>query len=158
MLAKLIVHAAGRAEAIARLRDALANTRLGGIATNLDYLRQIADSPAFAAGEVSTRALARFDYRPQAVEVVQPGTFTTIQDYPGRIGHWDVGVPPSGPMDDYAFRLANRIVGNGENAAGLECTLVGPTLKFHRGTVVALTGAPAEGEAGRRRRGLVEAH
>ena len=144
MLAKLIVHAAGRAEAIARLRDALANTRLGGIATNLDYLRQIADWPAFAAGEVSTRALARFDYRPQAVEVVQPGTFTTIQDYPGRIGHWDVGVPPSGPMDDYAFRLANRIVGNGENAAGLECTLVGPTLKFHRGTVVALTGAPAE--------------
>lgn len=144
MLAKLIVHGADRTEAIARLRDALANTHLGGIATNLDYLRQIANWPAFAAGDVSTRALSRFDYRPHAVEVLQPGTFTTIQDYPGRVGHWDVGVPPSGPMDDYAFRLANRIVGNEESAAGLECTLIGPTLRFHRDTIIALTGAPAE--------------
>ena len=144
MLAKLIVHGADRAQAIAKLSDALARTRLGGIATNLDYLRQIAAWSAFAAGEVSTRALSRFAWHPQAIEVIQPGTFTTIQDYPGRIGHWDVGVPPSGPMDDYAFRLANRIVGNLENAAGIECTLIGPTLKFHRDGLVALTGAPAE--------------
>lgn len=143
MLAKLIVHGADRSDAIAKLRDALAKTRLGGIATNLDYLRQIAEWPAFAAGEVSTRALARFVWHPNAVEVVQPGTFTTIQDYPGRVGHWDVGVPPSGPMDDYAFRLANRIVGNDESAAGIECTLSGPTLKFHRDALIALTGAPA---------------
>lgn len=144
MLAKLIVHGTDRADAIARLRDALAKTRLDGIATNLDYLRQIVDWPVFAEGKVSTRALSRLDYRPRAIEVIQPGTFTTIQDYPGRVGYWAVGVPPSGPMDDYAFRLANRILGNEADTAGLECTLVGPTLRFHRDGVIALTGAPAE--------------
>ena len=49
-------------------------------------------------------------------------------------------------MDDYAFRLANRIVGNSTEAAGLECTLAGPTLRFHRDSVVALTGAPSSAE------------
>ncbi len=144
MLAKLIVHGADRADAIDKMKRALAATRLAGIATNLDYLRQIIASPMFAAGDVSTRALSRLTYRPNAIEVVAPGTFTTVQDYPGRIGHWDVGVPPSGPMDDYAFRLGNRIVGNDASAAALECTLAGPTLKFHCDTVIALTGALAE--------------
>jgi urea carboxylase len=144
MLAKLIVYGVDRPDAIARMTAALAATRLSGIATNLEYLRQIVASPMFTAGDVSTRALSRFIYRPNTAEVLAPGTFTTIQDYPGRVGHWDVGVPPSGPMDDYAFRLANRIVGNEESAAGLECTLAGPTLKFHAQTVIALTGAAAE--------------
>ncbi|CAF0967702.1 unnamed protein product [Rotaria sordida] len=80
-------------------------------------------------------------YQPNVVEVLAPGTYTTIQDYPGRVNHWDVGVPPSGPMDDYAFRLANRLVGNAENAAALECTLVGPSLRFHASTIIAITGA-----------------
>ena len=144
MLAKLIVYGTDRADAIARMRTALATTRLSGIATNLDYLRQIIAWDDFAAGKVSTRALSRFAFRPNAVEVMLPGTYTTIQDYPGRVGHWDVGVPPSGPMDDYAFRLANRIVGNDDSAAGIECTLAGPTLKFHTDTVIALAGANAE--------------
>ena len=144
MIAKLIVHGADRDDAIARLKAALAASRLAGIATNLDYLRAIADTPMFAAGRVSTQALSRLEYRPNAVEVIAPGTYSTIQDYPGRVGHWDVGVPPSGPMDDYAFRLANRIVGNGPAAAGIECTLSGPTLKFHSPAIIALTGASAE--------------
>jgi urea carboxylase len=144
MLAKLIVYGTDRADAIARMCTALAATRISGIATNLDYLRQIIAWDDFAAGKVSTRALSRFTFRPNAVEVMLPGTYTTIQDYPGRVGHWDVGVPPSGPMDDYAFRLANRIVGNSEAAAGIECTLSGPTLKFHTDTVIALTGASAD--------------
>ncbi|MBN9043238.1 MAG: urea carboxylase [Rhizobiales bacterium 62-47] len=144
MLAKLIVHGADRADAINRMKRALSETRLAGIATNLDYLRQIIDSPMFAAGDVSTRALSRLSYRPRAIEVLAPGAFTTVQDYPGRVGHWDVGVPPSGPMDDYAFRLGNRIVGNDASAAALECTLAGPTLKFHCDSVIALTGARAE--------------
>ncbi|WP_458094000.1 urea carboxylase [Roseomonas sp. WA12] len=143
MLAKLIVHGADRDDAIGRLRAALDATRLGGIATNLDYLRQVVASPDFLAGDVSTRALSRFAYHAMAAEVLEPGTFTTVQDYPGRVGHWDVGVPPSGPMDDLAFRLGNRIVGNGEDAAGLECTLAGPTLRFHTDGLIALTGAPA---------------
>ena len=144
MLAKLIVYGADRGDAIARMRTALAATRLGGIATNLDYLREVLDWPVFASGNVSTRALSRLDYQPHAIEVLDGGTFTTIQDYPGRVGYWDVGVPPSGPMDDYAFRLGNRIIGNDAAAAGIECTLVGPTLQFYRDGLIALTGAPAE--------------
>lgn len=82
----------------------------------------------FAAGDVLTRALSHFDYRANTVEVVAPGTDTTIQDCPGRTGHWDVGAAPSDPMDDYALRLDNRIVGNATDAASIECTLSGPTL------------------------------
>ncbi|MFD6107990.1 urea amidolyase, partial [Nocardia salmonicida] len=56
------------------------------------------------------------------IAVVRPGMQTTIQDWPGRIGYWHIGVPPSGPMDDLSFRLGNRVLGNPEGAAGLECT------------------------------------
>ena len=114
------------------LSDALARTRLHGIATNLDYLRQMADG-----GEVHPLPEK---YRPAAIEA---GTYTSVQDYPGRAGYWDIGVPPSGPMDDYAFRLANRIVGNAPDAAGIEATLAGPTLRFHGDAVIALTGRNA---------------
>ncbi|MBV7484731.1 urea carboxylase [Bordetella sp. BOR01] len=141
MLAKLIVHGTDRDDALYKLRDALARTQLHGIATNLDFLRQVAADPRFQAGKVSTRFLDDFDFRPAALEVLEGGTFTSVQDYPGRVGYWNIGVPPSGPMDDYAFRLANRIVGNAPEAAGLECTLIGPTLKFHSDAIVALTGA-----------------
>ncbi|MCD0506169.1 biotin carboxylase N-terminal domain-containing protein, partial [Bordetella petrii] len=144
MLAKLIVHGADRGQALARLRDALARTQLHGIATNLDFLRQVAADPRFAAADLSTRFLDGFDFQPAALEVLEAGTYTSVQDYPGRVGYWNIGVPPSGPMDDYAFQLANRIVGNAAQAAALECTLAGPSLKFHSDTVVALTGAHME--------------
>ncbi|MEI2418219.1 urea carboxylase [Orrella sp. JC864] len=140
MLAKLIVHGQDRAQALQRLSQALGATRLAGIATNLDYLRQVVADPRFVRAELSTRFLDDFVFRPHAVEVVQPGTYTSVQDYPGRLGYWHIGVPPSGPMDDYAFRLANRIVGNHPDAAGLEATLAGPTLRFHGEAVIALTG------------------
>ncbi|MDB5976023.1 MAG: urea amidolyase, partial [Nevskia sp.] len=142
MLAKLIVHGSDRADALSRLEAALAQTRLFGISTNLDYLRQIIVAEKFRAGLVSTRFLDSFAYAAPVMEVVEPGTYTTVQDYPGRVGYWNVGVPPSGPMDDYAFRLANRIVGNPADAAGLECTILGPALRFHCAGVFALTGAP----------------
>jgi biotin-dependent carboxylase-like uncharacterized protein len=68
------------------------------------------------------------------------GPLTTIQDL-GRFGHLRVGIPTSGPMDREAFVLANRLVGNDDNAAGLECTLLGPRLEFTDARVVAITGA-----------------
>lgn len=77
------------------------------------------------------------------IEVIKPGVQTTIQDYPGRIGYWNVGIPPSGPMDNYAFRLGNKILGNDEGATALEITLVGPELKFNCECIIALTGAPS---------------
>ena len=68
------------------------------------------------------------------------GPLTTIQDL-GRFGHLRVGIPTSGPMDREAFVLANRLVGNDDNAAGLECTLLGPRLEFTDARLVAITGA-----------------
>ena len=142
MLAKLIVTGTDRADAVAKLQAALGTTRLAGIETNLRYLRAVAASDDFIHGRIITRSLADFTYRPNAVEVLDAGVQTTVQDWPGRVGYWDVGVPPSGPMDDLAFRLANRLVGNAHTAAGLECTLSGPTLRFHHDAVIALCGAP----------------
>src|SRR5690606_24226427 len=119
---KIIVHGKDRADAIAKMQAALNETRVAGIATNLDYLRQITAADFFSQGQVATNRLASFNYIPPVVEVLQPGTYTSVQDYPGRVGLWSIGVPPSGPMDDYSFRLANRIVGNHESAAALEYT------------------------------------
>ncbi|WP_072814469.1 5-oxoprolinase/urea amidolyase family protein [Rhodococcus zopfii] len=75
--------------------------------------------------------------------VLRPGPLTTVQDWPGRVGYWKIGVPPSGPMDDLSFRLANLAVGNAEGAAGLEATMAGPRLRFDAETTVAVTGAAA---------------
>ena len=68
------------------------------------------------------------------------GPLTTIQDL-GRPGHLRVGIPESGPMDREAFILANRLVGNPDTAAGLECTLTGPRVVFADERRVAVTGA-----------------
>ena len=141
MIAKLIVHGTDRQDALAKMSVALAATRLHGIATNIDYLRQVVATPVFRDGDMWTRMLDSFAYAPNAIEVIAPGTYSSVQDYPGRLGYWDIGVPPSGPMDDFAFRLANRIVGNHLDAAGLEFTLQGPTLRFHCDAIIALTGA-----------------
>jgi antagonist of KipI len=68
------------------------------------------------------------------------GPQTTVQDL-GRRGSLRVGIPPSGPMDREAFLLANRLVGNADDAAGLECTLIGPCIEFADERWVAVTGA-----------------
>jgi urea carboxylase len=77
-----------------------------------------------------------------AIEVLSPGTLTSVQDWPGRTGFWAVGVPPSGPMDARSHRIGNRLLGNPSGAAGLEATLSGPKLRFLRPATVAVTGAP----------------
>jgi urea carboxylase len=143
MLAKLIVTADTREQALEKMDAALAATRLAGIETNLGYLRQVVQDPVFREGRQVTRFLNSFDYRPTTIDVIEPGVQTSVQDWPGRQGYWDVGVPPSGPMDAYAHRMANRLVGNAPDAAALECTLAGPSLRFNADCVVAVTGAPA---------------
>ena len=141
MLAKVIVHAASRAAALSAMDDALDATQLCGIETNLDYLRQVVAASVFTTAQHTTRTLGELVYHPETIEVLHAGTETTLQDYPGRLGYWAVGVPPSGPFDSYAFRLGNALLGNPAEAAGLEMTITGVTLKFNRATVVCLTGA-----------------
>jgi urea carboxylase len=141
MLAKIIVRGASRAEALDHLRTALAECRIAGIETNLEYLRQVCASVEFARGAIATSFLRSFKYHSNAIDVLAGGTQTTVQDFPGRIGYWHVGVPPSGPMDSLAFRLANELVGNAESAPGLEVTVTGPTLRFRSDALIAITGA-----------------
>ena len=141
MLAKIIVTGANRAAAVAALRAALAATRVSGIETNLDYLRAIAASPMFAEAEVTTSALRDFVYVPRSVEVIAPGAQSSLQELPGRLGLWHVGVPPSGPMDPLSFARANALVSNGPFTAALEMTITGPTLRFHAATEMAIAGA-----------------
>ncbi|WP_064686059.1 urea carboxylase [Rhizobium bangladeshense] len=141
MLAKLIVSAENRPAAIEKLQKALAETSISGIETNLDYLSAIAGSELLASGKVATTALRDFSFVPDVIEVIAPGAQSSIQELPGRLGLWHVGVPPSGPMDERSFRHANRLVGNGDTVAALELTVSGPVLKFHTDTVVALAGA-----------------
>jgi urea carboxylase len=141
MLAKVIAHGATREEAIGRLREALGGAQIHGIETNLAYLCSVLDHPEFRAGRPTTRLLNTHGFEQPAIEVLQPGTMTTVQDWPGRQGLWDVGVPPSGPMDPVALRLANRLVGNTEGTAALEMTATGATLRFATAAVIALTGA-----------------
>ncbi|MDC7824319.1 urea carboxylase [Pseudomonas sp. BLCC-B13] len=141
MIAKLITWAPSRAEASAALSQALADTLLYGVETNRQYLRQIISDAPFASGNPWTRCLEGLTYRARTFEVLSAGTQTTVQDFPGRLGYWAVGVPPSGPMDDRALRLGNRLLGNEEGAAGLEITMSGPLLRFNTDAVVAVTGA-----------------
>jgi urea carboxylase len=141
LLAKIITVGADRAAALSEMREALAGTVIGGIESNLDYLRQLVADPLFACGGMTTRALDAFAYAPRTFEVLTAGTQTTVQDYPGRLKFWNVGVPPSGPMDSLSFRLANRALGNPETAAALEITVLGPTLIFNTDARICLAGA-----------------
>ncbi|MFG0722159.1 urea carboxylase [Pseudomonas sp. GLN_6] len=141
MIAKVITWQPTREQASAALNQALADTLLYGVETNSQYLRQILVDAPFASGEPWTRCLEGLTYQAHTFEVLSAGTQTTVQDFPGRLGYWAVGVPPSGPMDDRALRLGNRLLGNEEGAAGLEITMSGPTLRFNTDAVVAVTGA-----------------
>ncbi|HET9933403.1 MAG TPA: 5-oxoprolinase/urea amidolyase family protein, partial [Polyangiaceae bacterium] len=146
MLAKLVVHGDTREQAVARLSAALEETRVGGVETNVAYLRELAKSHEFTRGEVLTSTLRHFEHKSRSIEVIAPGTFSIIVDHPGRLGYWDVGIPPSGPMDSLSHRLANRAVGNDERAATLELTMSGPTLRFATDACVALAGARMSAE------------
>lgn len=141
MLAKIIAIADSREGALARLGEAIGKSSIYGIETNLDYLQQLLLSEPLRSGQYFTKTLADFEYSKHAIEVLAPGTLTTVQDFPGRTGYWDVGVPPSGPFDSRSFRLGNQLLGNPPTAAGLEMTLNGPSLKFLSETQIVLTGA-----------------
>ncbi|WP_044320959.1 5-oxoprolinase/urea amidolyase family protein [Pseudomonas syringae] len=141
MIAKLIRWAPTREDASAGLIDALNETRLYGVETNRDYLRQIIADAPFASGQPWTRCLEDLVYHADTFEVLSGGTQTSVQDYPGRLGYWAVGVPPSGPMDSRALRQGNGLLGNAEGCAALEITMSGPLLRFNTDAVIAVTGA-----------------
>jgi len=141
MLAKVMVHCDDRASAISKLDDVLAESSLYGITTNIDYVRQILQSDIFQQGKMFTRSLNDFIAEYVGFEVLKAGTMTSVQDYPARGGYWNIGVPPSGPFDSYSFCIANSLLNNNDDAAGLEITIQGPSLQFYSDTQVVVTGA-----------------
>jgi biotin-dependent carboxylase-like uncharacterized protein len=74
------------------------------------------------------------------IRILDAGPQTTVQDL-GRTGQMRYGIPPSGPVDRFAFVLANRLVGNPDTAAALECTLMGPRFETTAAGAIAVTGA-----------------
>jgi biotin-dependent carboxylase-like uncharacterized protein len=78
------------------------------------------------------------------IEVLESGPLATVQDL-GRPGYAALGVPCSGAFDRAALRLANRLVGNAEDAAGIEVTLGGLALVARNALTLALTGAACPG-------------
>lgn len=77
------------------------------------------------------------------VEILKAGLYDSIQDL-GRFGYQQFGVPISGTMDQYSSKLANAILGNKNDDAVLEFTLMGPKLKFHSDTAICLTGMESQ--------------
>lgn len=144
MIAKIIVMAADREQAIAAMQNSLSNTEITGIETNLEYLQEIIAGEVFQQGIQTTRFLNHFEWKTQKIEVLQAGIQTAVQDVTGRLGYWDVGVPPSGAMDALSLNVANQLLGNTFNSSGLECTLLGPTLKFHCDSQIVITGGEME--------------
>lgn len=92
---------------------------------------------------------ARPARRTRMMVVDHPGMFSVVQDL-GRYGHQRYGVPVNGVMDEWSHRVANALVGNPANAATLECTLTGPTLRFSHDALIALCGADMRATAGER--------
>ncbi|WP_134662115.1 MULTISPECIES: biotin-dependent carboxyltransferase family protein [unclassified Amycolatopsis] len=79
----------------------------------------------------------------RALEIVSPGSLALVQDL-GRPGYAHLGVPPSGALDVAALRLGNRLVGNPEDAAGIETLLGGFTVRATASCTAAVTGPPVE--------------
>ncbi|ORY24558.1 allophanate hydrolase subunit 2-domain-containing protein [Naematelia encephala] len=146
LIAKLIVHEPNRRQATASMVEKLSQTVIQGCSTNKDFLLAIVSSSRFAEGDTLTSFLTNFDgYHPTVVEVIKAGPYDTIQDVDGRPGHGN-GVPSSGAMDGVSLSIANMLVGNDRNEAGIEMTLAGPTLKFSCPATVALGGATMEAD------------
>jgi urea carboxylase len=152
LLTKLIVHAPNRTQALRELRTVLRDTVIRGLTTNLNMLLWILNHQDFVLNRIHTTWLSA-----QQAHIVHPGIRVesitqhggfcqaVVVAYPGRTCFWNVGIPPSGPMDSWAFRVGNALVGNPANSefSGLEILLVNSTLqlRFHIDSLVAITGS-----------------
>ncbi|KAL3420530.1 urea carboxylase [Phlyctema vagabunda] len=142
LIAKVMVHAPSRTEAMPKMLKTLSDCVLQGPATNLHYLSAVILSDGFQKGETLTNYLStKFQYQPCAFDVLSAGAFTTVQDYPARAtsGH---GIPKSGPLDNISSRIANILVGNIPGMETLEITVSGPELLFTAPAVFSVCGAP----------------
>ncbi len=141
LLAKLISYGENREENLLKLQEVLETSKIYGIESNLSYLKEIIKKDFFKNSTFYTKVLDSFEYKPSKVDVLKSGTMTTIQDYPARLGLWNVGIPPSGAMDNLTPRLLNNLLENDEKASFIEMTFIGGTFKFRNKTTIAFGGA-----------------
>ena len=141
MLAKLIVHAENREKAVEKMLDVLTESKIYGITTNLEYLKSLILTGDYKDGKLFTKMLEGFLPEENALEVLDGGVQSTVQDADGMIGYWTVGVPPCGAMDAYSFKIGNKLLGNDLNAAGIELTMRGGTYRFRTTASFCITGA-----------------
>lgn len=141
MLAKLIVHGNTRNEAVAKMQAVLSKSRVYGVTTNMQYLRSLISTEDYMAGKLFTKMLEGFSPEEFALEVLDGGLQSTVQDAYGMIGYWTVGVPPCGAMDAYNFKIGNSLLGNDLNSAGIEMTMRGGTFRFRTKASFCITGA-----------------
>ncbi|KAH6955798.1 putative urea amidolyase [Ilyonectria sp. MPI-CAGE-AT-0026] len=141
LLAKIMHHASTRDAAISGMELVLKRSNVSGPPINMDFLLAIIQNATFQAGNTITKFLDSFNYVPPAIDIISGGSYTLIQDYPGRptVGH---GFGHAGPMDPIAFRAANILAGNPVGTEGLEITLTGPDMTFLGDAIVALCGPP----------------
>lgn len=139
LLAKVMYHGQSRDLAITGIEEVLSKTSICGPPINLGFLLAIIQDNQFRGGNTITKFLEDFNYTPAAIDVISGGSYTLVQDYPGRptVGH---GFGHAGPMDPIAFQAANLLVGNEVGIEGLEITLTGPELLFLGEAVIALCG------------------
>ncbi|MCM1008807.1 MAG: urea carboxylase [Ruminococcus flavefaciens] len=141
MLAKLIVHADSRESAVQKINDVLEESEIYGVTTNLMYLKSFISTPDYKSGRLFTKMLDCFMPEENAIEVLDGGLQSTVQDAEGMIGYWTVGVPPCGAMDSYSFRIGNKLLGNTPDSAGIELTMRGGTYRFRTTASFCITGA-----------------
>ncbi|KAL4790874.1 allophanate hydrolase subunit 2-domain-containing protein [Aspergillus venezuelensis] len=141
LLAKVLYHGPTREAAVAGIEEVLRKSTICGPPVNLTFLAAIIQSETFGKGNTITKFLDTFKFTPAAIDVISGGSYTLVQDYPGRptVGH---GFGQAGPMDPIAFQVANLLVGNEVGTEGLEITLTGPELLFLGDAVIALCGPP----------------
>jgi urea carboxylase len=143
IIAEVTVKGGSREQVFAELQKELAGFRCDGVPHDgANWLSLVTHPPAAWHPTHSVLPAAAGSW----MTVLNAGLECTVQDLPGRLGLWEVGVPPSGPFDDRSFALANHAVGNGADAAGLEITLAGPTLRFEQDTVICGGGARMNSE------------
>lgn len=146
MLAKLIVHSDTRENAVEKMLDVLNASRVYGLTTNLQYLKSLIVTDNYKDGKLFTKMLDGFLPEEFALEVLDGGVQSTVQDAEGMIGYWTVGVPPCGAMDAYSFKIGNKLLGNDLNAAGIELTMRGGTYRFRTAASFCITGADMSAE------------
>lgn len=141
MLAKLIVHSDTRENAVKKMLAVLDESKIYGVTTNLQYLKSLILTEDYQQGKLFTKMLEGFLPEENALEVLDGGVQTTVQDAYGMLGYWTVGVPPCGAMDAYSFKIGNKLLENDFNAAGLELTMRGGIYRFRTTVSFCITGA-----------------